>query len=993
MVRSPGPALVSRRILPRFVISEFSLASRSPRSASACRFRSPGRNSLGLKDMLKKNQEAMASTVLGPDLSRPGRKWSFGHCEYSEVRRQLLVNGQPVRMEGKQLDVLQRLLERPGEIVSSEALLDEVWKDVQVTSQSVQTAIYSLRKAFGGGRDSIIVNISGAGYRMAVPVTCVADEEPVPQPLRLKPGDAIPGKREWIADEPLGVHNPPHVWIAHHRDTKVARVFKLANDGIRLRALQRELTLSRIFAQKCPEQAGFSRVLESNFDEAPYFIETEYAGLDLYHFAETDAFRQMSTAERVELAAQMVEIVAAAHRLGILHNDLKPANILIGRRPLAGSDDWQVTVIDFGIATLTDAGRQVAMQLTHYGAFSDSEENHLAGGMEVRGSLLYLAPEMRAPGALPNPLSDIYALGVILFQIVTGDFVATPSAGWETRVADPLLRADIAHAAHMDPLLRTKTAEALAENLRTLEDRRRAEERKREEEKIRAAEQWRAARARRMWQFLAVVSSALAVGLAVCFWFYLQSVRALHLASERNAALQAMNRFLSQDLLAQSNPMRGTAASGQVQDESLLDAIRKASPQIDRRFSANPATAGQLHQTIGAAFEAQTHYAEAERQFADAAEQFRRAEGARSDDAIVAELRREQVLFRTRQAGAAQEAKAALAKEQDVIRSLPYVSPVVRAWNALTLTASYVTGAQPGESIPVLNDAIRAAEHSSGFDPVLLRSLRLRLCPAYFQANQPAKAEHLARQIISDIESHGGLDSRELFDADIFLQEALHEQGKYGEAIGQGSANYQKFARALGSDNQLTLAALSMKAIDEGESQRYADAIHDQLAVYQASRNLPAAHFLAENALESVAALECDSGHFAEGLHYATQLIAESSPDHFDIPAMAELGRFRRADCLLTQAEQLGLTGRKKDLDEAARIINTLDFSSVERLPGLQNAEGSLDVAKARLNILRGEKTQAAVYVAKATPLMQQSDADSFEKHKWEELKSKLQTR
>src|SRR5579883_1468337 len=172
---------------------------------------------------------------------------------------------------------------------------------------------------------------------------------------------------------------------------------------------------------------------------------------------------------------------------------------------------------------------------------------------------------MRAPGALPNPLSDIYALGVILFQIVTGDFVATPSAGWETRVADPLLHADIAHAAHMDPLLRTKTAEALAENLRTLEDRRRAEERKREEEKIRAAEQWRAARARRMWQFLAVVSSALAVGLAVCFWFYLQSVRALHLASERNAALQAMNRFLSQDLLAQSNPMRGTAASGQVQ--------------------------------------------------------------------------------------------------------------------------------------------------------------------------------------------------------------------------------------------------------------------------------------------------------------------------------------------------------------------------------------------------------------------------------------------
>ena len=161
---------------------------------------------------------------------------------------------------------------------------------------------------------------------------------------------------------------------------------------------------------------------------------------------------------RLDIVVQIAAALQAAHESGVIHRDVKPRNILI--EEANGSPQAKLT--DFGIGKVVS--QEVLVGMTRLG-FTQT--------LESTGTQMYMAPEIIA-GQPSTTRSDIYSLGVVLYQFLIGDFSRPLTTDWEEEVSDPLLRADLRHCFARDPDKRFAAAKQLGDNLRTLPERRAA---------------------------------------------------------------------------------------------------------------------------------------------------------------------------------------------------------------------------------------------------------------------------------------------------------------------------------------------------------------------------------------------------------------------------------------------------------------------------------------------------------------------------------------
>ncbi len=147
---------------------------------------------------------------------------------------------------------------------------------------------------------------------------------------------------------------------------------------------------------------GIAQIYEAGMADAGYGLQPFFAmelvqGQALTEYVKE---RNLSTRQRMELLAKVCDAVEHAHQKGVIHRDLKPGNILV-------TDDGQPKILDFGVARATDSDLQQTTMQTDVGA--------------LVGTLPYMSPEQ--VGGDPAELdtrSDVYALGVILFELLAG---------------------------------------------------------------------------------------------------------------------------------------------------------------------------------------------------------------------------------------------------------------------------------------------------------------------------------------------------------------------------------------------------------------------------------------------------------------------------------------------------------------------------------------------------------------------------------------------
>jgi len=279
-------------------------------------------------------------------------------------------------------------------------------------------------------------------------------------------GIEIPFRENWCLLENLGEGGFGEVWLAQHKKTKDRRVFKFCFEADRMRGLKREVTLFRLIKETLGDREDIAKLLDWNFDETPYFLETEYteAG-DLKDWAEKQGgLDRIPLETRLELVAQTAEALAAAHSVGIIHKDVKARNILVST-DLQGKP--RAVLTDFGIGQIEDSNLLLQKGITFTGVTKASSPG---SSSTDSGTRLYMAPEI-VEGKVGATSSDIYSLGVLLYQIVAADFSRALATGWERDVEDDFLREDIALCVDRLPARRLKSGTELADRLRNLDKR------------------------------------------------------------------------------------------------------------------------------------------------------------------------------------------------------------------------------------------------------------------------------------------------------------------------------------------------------------------------------------------------------------------------------------------------------------------------------------------------------------------------------------------
>ena len=522
--------------------------------------------------------------------------WRFGEAELLEGEGRLRVGGQIRPLDHSSLQVLRLLLQHSGEVVTKDELLEAGWPGRVVAENSLAKAIGRLRAALGNAAG--IRAVHGYGYRLACPAHFEPSAAPSPAtsapPRPPEVGDTLPGEAAWTLVRHLGEGGTGVTFLA--RSSSLGeRVVKLAHDEAGLRSLRREIALARYIESAMPGQQHVAPVLGWNLEEPPCYLELPYfPGGNLHEWIRARGGPgALDRATRLELCVALCDAVAAIHDLGIIHRDLKPENLY----PVVQGGHCRIVLADLGAG-----GTVLSPQLAGIAPALDMTLVAGTGQSPAAGSLLYIAPEVIA-GEAATQRSDVYALGVLVFQLMAGDLRGALGPGWESRIDDPLLREDIARAAAIDPRQRSLDARSLATALRDLEPRRAARRNAREQALQSRKQAWRRRRELRRRRIGLGVTLALAAALLATGGMYLHTEHRRQQAETAIAQRDAMLAFVTRDILGQADPYdsrsTGAAAGG------TRAAVDRAAARVDSRLQADPLAAAAVHGMLGSIYFAQ----------------------------------------------------------------------------------------------------------------------------------------------------------------------------------------------------------------------------------------------------------------------------------------------------------------------------------------------------------------------------------------------------
>lgn len=302
----------------------------------------------------------------------PGRV-QFGAFEFDAKARILSKNGLDLRVPAQSLAILEMLIERAGEVVLREEIISRLWPNGTIVEfeHSVNSAVKRLRDALRDNATApkFIETLPKRGYRFVASLRSETQGTPRYRIL----GEAGRGA--------MGIVYRAEDVLLRRTVALKSLVGKGTVDAEALERIVREAQ-----AMAALNHPGICTLYGTDeHDGTPCLVMEFVEGYSLDRRRET----RLSCEQVIDIGVQTAAALEAAHNAGVIHRDVKPANILL-------TDSGKVKLTDFGIA-------------------------HRDGGAQASpgGSIRYMSPQ-QAQGLEVDARADVYSLGAVLYELAAG---------------------------------------------------------------------------------------------------------------------------------------------------------------------------------------------------------------------------------------------------------------------------------------------------------------------------------------------------------------------------------------------------------------------------------------------------------------------------------------------------------------------------------------------------------------------------------------------
>jgi len=533
-----------------------------------------------------------------------------------------------------------------------------------------------------------------------------------------------------------------------------------------------------------------------------YFTMDYIEGGDLANRLRTNAFGFRAAAALIQKVA---EALAYAHGQGVLHRDLKPSNILM--------DGEEPKLADFGLAKELAPGSG----LTHL--------------TSVLGTPHYLAPEAMSGGsAALTVASDLYAIGVVLFLLLTG---RTPFAGASLaelpsilalieppppRLLAPGLPRDLEticlKCLERDPGRRYGSAAALREDLRRFLA----------NEPILARPPNVFSRFRKFTRRHRLPLAAAATVAAVLIAATAESLRLTLRAqqAEKRAATEAatskeVTDFLQNDLLAQASPEQQPN-----RDLPLRVVLDRAAEKVESRFKDQPLVASSLHATLASTYESLGEFAVAGHHFERGAALRQQAIGHAD---VIALSMMDAYANCLAEIGQTREAEALELQTISALRGVAASESVPMIGAMTNLVAIYKLEGKLADAEAVGEKALAISRKTLGARGEQTRNAMINLSSIYFAEEKYPAAEKLNAEAVDLERSVLGPDHPDTLTAISNLASVYWAEQKLPEAEKQNLQILESRRRVLGPEHPNTLRSVHNLATTYTEEGRLTEAV------------------------------------------------------------------------------------------------------------------------------------------------------------------------